>query len=254
MMLLLCSGVAVAYTLRVNMSVAAPRIAAELDWTPVEAGLVLSSFYWGYAIGQVPASLASQVRVSSITLVFSLFLIVFVLILSIFSGQVFGAKWLFGFSILIPSLLTLFVPTACRHSLGSAMAIRCFIGFLESSCFPAVFHFFPHWIPIKEKTAMVSTVTAGIYIGDIIGFSVSGVLLDTSISTHDPHFSNLGSWPSVFYLFAVIGIVWFPYWIYVAYESPETHPYVSLEELAIIHEGTVISTFFFHILFIFFSF
>eukprot|EP01031_Cornospumella_fuschlensis_P048333 gene48333-59192_t len=128
MVLLLFSGVLVVYTLRVNISVAAQDMRDELNWSEGEKGLVLSSFYWGYALGQIPSSR-------------------FV--------QMYGAKWIFGLSILVPSILTLFVPLACRGSFGLALFIRALIGLCESASFPAVFHFFPIWIPIKEKTLMI---------------------------------------------------------------------------------------------------
>ena len=43
------------------MSVAAPAMRDELGWTDSQKGLVLSSFYWGYASGQIPASFYAQV-------------------------------------------------------------------------------------------------------------------------------------------------------------------------------------------------
>lgn len=72
------------YILRVNISVAAQNMRDELDWSENQKGLVLvsrpltstldlidaqSSFYWGYALGQIPASRLVQM---------------------------YGAKWVFG--------------------------------------------------------------------------------------------------------------------------------------------------------------
>jgi sugar phosphate permease len=61
MIFLLCSGVAINYTLRVNISVAAPSMKEELNWNEKDRGYVLSAFYWGYALGQVPSSKLAQV-------------------------------------------------------------------------------------------------------------------------------------------------------------------------------------------------
>lgn len=49
------------YTLRVNMSVAASKMKEEFGWSEVEKGFVLSSFYWGYTVGQIPASWIAKV-------------------------------------------------------------------------------------------------------------------------------------------------------------------------------------------------
>ena len=91
-----------------------------------------------------------------------------------------GAKWLFGLSVLIPSILTLFVPAACRTSFGLALFSRAILGFFESACFPSVFHFFPSWIPTVEKPLLISAITSGIFIGEIIGFGTSGYLTTTA--------------------------------------------------------------------------
>ena len=204
---MLSSGVVVVYTLRVNMSVAAPQMKVDLNWTEVQKGYVLSSFYWGYALGQLPAS---------------------------FYAQKFGSKTLFGLSILIPSFLTLLVPVACRYHFSLALFIRMAIGFFESASFPAIYHFFPHWIPLEEKTVMFSTTIAGSFLGEIIAFSLSGLLVSGEIEVNN---TQIDGWPSVFYLFGFIGILWYPYWMYMAYETPGQHPYMSNEERALIQHG-----------------
>lgn len=54
--LLLLTGVTIAYALRVNLSVAASDIVDSQGWSESQKGLLLSSFYWGYSLGQIPAS------------------------------------------------------------------------------------------------------------------------------------------------------------------------------------------------------
>lgn len=137
-------------------------------------------------------------------------------------------------SVAIPSFLTMLVPVASRHSFGLALFIRCIIGFFESATFPAVFHFFPVWVPQQEKTFMIPAIVSGMYMGNIIGFSISGVLADSSIVVAG---TDIGGWPAVFYLFGALGVAWFPYWAYMAYESPADHPSITMEELAYIAQG-----------------
>lgn len=148
--------------------------------------------------------------------------------------QIYGAKHLFGFSVIVPSILTMIVPVACKESYPFALFIRAILGFCESASFPCVFHFFPAWVPSEEKTIMISTVYSGMYIGEIIGFSLSGVLVDSEIMIGG---QNIGGWPGVFYLFGAIGILWYPYWTYMAYETPEEHEYMTKEELLYIRQG-----------------
>lgn len=137
MALLVNSGIVVVYCLRVNMSVAAQDMRDELNWSETQKGLVLSSFYWGYALGQIPAS-----RYASI----------------------YGAKGLFGFSVVVPSLITLLVPAACRTSFGLALFSRAVLGLCESASFPCMYQFFPTWVPIDEKPLLISVMVSGMYI------------------------------------------------------------------------------------------
>lgn len=205
--MLLFSGVCVLYILRVNMSVAAVKMKDDLGWTESQKGLVLSAFYWGYAIGQLPASRL---------------------------GQYYGAKWLFGLSVLIPSILSLLVPVASRSSFGMALFIRVLIGFFESAGFPSAFHFFPTWLPLAEKTFLIPFIVSGTFVGMILGFSISGVLANCSLMISG---EDWGGWPSIFYVFGILGLLWFPIWAYAAYESPEMHPSITAEEILLLNHG-----------------
>lgn len=137
MVLLMNSGILIEYCLRVNMSVAVIQMATEFAWTDYQKGLMLSSFYWGYAIGQIPANV----------LVYY-----------------FGAKSILGLSVLFSSLLTLLLPTACYMSLGSGLLVRAMVGLAASATFPACFHFFPLWIPKSEETLLVTAIMSGKYL------------------------------------------------------------------------------------------
>ena len=155
----------------------------------------------------------------------------------------YGAKWTFALSILLSSILTLIFPTAAKSSFGLALFLRAFTGLFSSLMCPSVYYFFPGfyllllvfpfcyyaccyyvcdvmppqhwvyiilsclaWIPICEKTIMISSIGSGIYAGEIIGFSVSGVLVSHDIWTSGG--TNLGGWPSAFYFFGIIGVCW----------------------------------------------
>lgn len=232
---MLFSGVTVMFMLRVNMSVAAPKMRDDLGWTEYEKGLVLvslsshshnvsrvsfclspclftkqSAFYWGYSIGQIPAS---------------------------HLVQQYGGKWIFGLSILCPSLLTFLVPLAAHSSLPLLLFLRALIGFFESATYPAIFYYFPLWVPTEEKTLMIPAIVSGMYIGEIIGFSLSGYLVDSRDNLFTLGHWIIGGWESVFYIFTLIGVLWFPYWVLRAYDTPEVHPYITQEELLYIRRG-----------------
>jgi MFS family permease len=142
--------------------------------------------------------------------------------------------FLFFNSVFIPSVLTLLVPAACRSSLELGYFIRCMIGFFEGASFPAVYYFFPIWIPLEEKSLMVSSIASGMYFGEMIGISVSGLLIDSSWKVNGKEW---GGWQSIFYVFGIAGILWFPFWAFFAYERPEDHPKISREEIELINYG-----------------
>jgi MFS family permease len=138
------------------------------------------------------------------------------------------------YSVAAPSFLTIMVPMACNHSLEAALTIRVLIGFFESASFPAIYHFFPIWVPNTEKTFLIPFIVSGIYLGEIVGFSLSGILAESNIYIGGDYY---GGWQSIFYVFGLVGLLWFPLWIYMAYESPSVHPYISTEELNYMRTG-----------------
>ena len=199
-LLLQWTGIFVVYTLRVNMSVAASAMEEELNWDETQKGYVLSAFYWGYMTGQIPTAVALQ------------------------KGWIKGTT-IFGISVFVPSLLTILVPMASRFSYPLALAIRCAIGFVESASFPTAFHFYRKWYPESERTVMVSTFMSSSYFGEIVGFLMSGALLEAF------------GWSWVFYSFGMMGIVWYPVWLVYAYENPRDHPKITKAELDYIVKG-----------------
>lgn len=191
------------------MSVAVVKIADELDWSEGDKGLMLSAFFWGYALGQIPAS---------------------------YLASIYGAKWMFGLSILMSSVLSVITPYAILGSgLPAALAVRALLGLGASATFPSAFYFYPEWVPLEEKTIMIPTIGSGMYLGEIVGFSLSGFLCENRIEWIEGY--NIGSWPSVFVLFGAIGILWFPIFIYFVHSTPEEDPGISQEELHLIHKG-----------------
>lgn len=130
----------------------------------------------------------------------------------------------------MPSVLTLFVPLAAHKSLLLVVFVRALIGLFASGTFPSIFNFFRNWIPTDERTLMIPVVMSGIYVGEILSFPICGLLVEAEIPV-------FGGWQSCFYLFGVIGILWCPFWSFLAYEHPELHPRILKEELEHINRG-----------------
>lgn len=68
---------------------------------------------------------------------------------------------------------------------------------------------------------------SGSQIGTVVGTALSGVLIE---------YSSIG-WPSVFYLFGSLGVLWFFAWIALCYNDPQSHPFISDEEKAFLEQS-----------------
>jgi MFS family permease len=62
---------------------------------------------------------------------------------------------------------------------------------------------------------------AGANFGTMISMPLSGYLCSLEF---------LGGWPLSFYIFGGLGVVWFVAWLFLVYDMPSSHPYISLQE------------------------
>ena len=66
----------------------------------------------------------------------------------------------------------------------------------------------------------ICDLSTGSLIGTVVGTALSGVLIQYSA----------GGWPSVFYVFGSLGVLWFIVWVFIFYNDPQSHPFISDEE------------------------
>jgi len=173
-------------------------IDGEFKWDENKQSLVLGSFFYGYIVTQLPGGYLA--------------------------GR-FGAKMFFGGGVLCTSILTLLTPLAARTSYKLLIALRVLEGFGEGVTFPAMHAMWGRWAPPVERSFLISLTYAGSQFGTVISQPISGVLCSSNF---------LGGWPSVFYLFGTLGVIWCLFWFRFAYSSPEDHPRISKEELSFI--------------------
>jgi len=119
------------------------------------------------------------------------------------------------------SVISLLTPAAARIHLGVVLALRVISGLGEGVMWPAIHALIARWSPPKYRSLIVSAIFTGVDAGIVVGMLLSGVLSD---------FGFAGGWPSVFYVFAVVGCVWSAAWFLLCYDSPSTHPRISSEE------------------------
>ena len=75
------------------------------------------------------------------------------------------------------------------------------------------------WIPPNERSRMGAFVYAGAQFGTILSMPISGMLSDSTYG-----------WPSVFYVFGTVGVIWSIAFLCLVYEDPEHHPRINQNE------------------------
>ncbi|XP_025836852.1 putative inorganic phosphate cotransporter [Agrilus planipennis] len=220
-------GMANAYIMRTNMSVAivamvntssssteysneCPSLAnstdepsssstGEYEWETDVQGYILSSFFYGYVITQIPFGIL---------------------------GRKYGSLYFLGFGMLVNSVFALFVPLAAKSGAAWLMAVRLIQGLGEGPIVPCTHALLAKWVPPNERSRFGSFVYAGAQFGTVISMPISGWLAASS-----------WKWQSIFYVFGIIGTAWAIAFIIFCYEDPEKHPKIKEKEKHLILES-----------------
>ena len=185
----------VCYIDRVNISVAIIPMAEEFKWDLETQGIILSSFYVGYLIMQVMGG---------------------------FLADRFGGKVVLGLGVLIWSFFTIATPWAAFSGMIGLLAARSGMGLGEAVTFPSVYSLITRWFPVHEKAKAVAFNASGIPIGTVFALVVTPIIV-----------SELG-WEWAFYLFGLVGVVWYAAWHLVVTNTPAEHPRIAAAEMQFI--------------------
>ncbi|KAG6502280.1 hypothetical protein ZIOFF_042169 [Zingiber officinale] len=153
---------------KVNLSIAIIPMSHQFGWNSSTAGLVQSSFFWGYALSQLPGGWLSKF---------------------------FGGKRVLEVGVLAWSLATIFVPVVAGFMPGLVLS-RVLVGIGEGVSPSAATDLIAKFIPLQERSRAVAVVFGGLSIGSILGLLLA-----------PPIIQNFG-WESVFYMFGFLGILW----------------------------------------------
>jgi ACS family sodium-dependent inorganic phosphate cotransporter len=188
-------GCIIAYTDRVNISVAAVAMKEHFGWTQTEKGFVLSAFFVGYVMSMFIAGLLATR---------------------------FGGKRVAGAAVIIWSCFTLLTPLAAALSLPVLIASRLAMGMGEAGLFPATYDLFGRWIPPVERARAASRFVSGIPLGTLIGLAASGWLVGRY------------GWPMPFYVFGLAGLAWMFLWFRHVRNDPRDDARVGAKERALL--------------------
>eukprot|EP00850_Spirogloea_muscicola_P000406 SM000002S05486 [mRNA] locus=s2:6046:9041:+ [translate_table: standard] len=153
---------------KVNMSVAVIPMSQQLGWSASTAGLVQSSFFWGYAASQLPGGWLAK-RFS-------------------------GARVLQA-GVLAWSLATTAVPLVAPL-LPALLATRLLVGLGEGVSPPAATDLIARTVPASERSRSVALVFGGLNVGSVLGLLIAPACIQAF------------GWESVFFIFGGLGFVW----------------------------------------------
>ncbi|OWF47304.1 Sialin [Mizuhopecten yessoensis] len=107
---------------------------ATYDWDEATQGLILSSFFYGYALTQIPGG---------------------------FLAEKIGGKRLFGYGILITAILSLLTPVSAKVGTWAVVIVRVMMGLAEGVTIPALSSMQGKWLPRLERSLLSNIANAG---------------------------------------------------------------------------------------------
>ncbi|KAL9972228.1 hypothetical protein ACROYT_G018496 [Oculina patagonica] len=165
---------------------------AEFTWNTTTQGLILSAFYYGYIVMQIPGG---------------------------YLARKLGGATMIGVAVGSSGALTLLTPLAARTHVGMLIALRVTMGLTEGSLFPSGHALWSKWAPPLERSELGSVDFVGEAVGIIISMFLSGYLAY--------HFG----WSSIFYVFGITGVIWSLTWLLMVRNSPSEQLWISKEEV-----------------------
>ncbi len=204
-LVLLCLGSFVSYTLRANISTAAPFMIEDLSLTEIQWGWILASFTTGYALFQFPGGVAGDLfgprrALTAIAILWGVFTILTALV----PGQELGSTTMV---------------------LTSLIVVRFLVGASHAPIFPLQNSTIQRWFP-KGSWALPHGLSST---GLTLGVAVTTPLLAWMITDF--------GWRYAFIALAPLAFVVAALWWWYSRDFPEKHPSINAEEVVLIAEG-----------------
>ncbi|KAL7051888.1 hypothetical protein ACKWTF_004681 [Chironomus riparius] len=184
------------YTMRVDFTIAIIKLTENrtvsnddgsytyeqhFNWSTEEKGIALSTFFYGYIGTQIIGGY----------------------IASKFSGRL-----VFGTGILGAAVMTFFTPILCYQGISYLYVSRIIIGICSGLSYPSINAVYDKWCPPYERSRVSSFGISGVYVGTIIGLSMSGYI------------AICHRWEWIFYGFGIVATIWAILWFIIIKDSP----------------------------------
>lgn len=191
----LCLAAGLAYIHRGCLSVVESTVRGELGISPREMGWALGGFFWAYALFQIPTGLLVDRWGPRRSL--TLFGVLGAATMAMSAGTLWADASI-GFVILFVA--------------------RLLMGIAQAGLFPASTRAMAIWIPLGRRAFATGFLQACMSLGGATGAFVTAQLL------------GVVSWPWVFVIYAIPGLIWSAWFFAWFRDRPEDHRGVNLEE------------------------
>ncbi|XP_026315259.1 putative inorganic phosphate cotransporter [Hyposmocoma kahamanoa] len=194
---LLFFGMVLCYAMRVNMSMAIVAMTSPLDddsfdWSTKTQSVILSSFFWGYIVLQIPGGeLAAK----------------------------FGGKVLITTCVTVNSVISLLIPIG-SHFGGWQLVCACRVlqGLTQGFLYPSIHNLIGKWAPLEEKSRLGTVIYAGSQFGTALQLMASGFIAEA------------WGWSGIFYVDGTLGAIWVAIYIFIGSSSPQSSTMISEKE------------------------
>ncbi|EDW08139.1 putative inorganic phosphate cotransporter [Drosophila mojavensis] len=188
-------GMMINYFQRVNISAAIVPMtqptagAPYYSWDTSNKSLILSSFFWGYVVSQVPSGLLAKR---------------------------FGAKYVISLSTAVGGVLCFFHPLAAEGSWIYICVLRVLTGIVQGSVYPCVHTLLSKWVPRTERGFLTTGTYSGAQFGTAVILVSSGHI-----------FESVMGWPGLFYISGGLSVFWALLFFWQGANEPATAKYIS---------------------------
>ncbi|CAG0919431.1 unnamed protein product [Notodromas monacha] len=175
-LLLLTIGAAVVYAARVTMPLCLVAMSTSQKWSKKDSGSLLSAFFWGYALTQVPGGTLSDRIGGEVVLLWS------------------SMVWSF-MTFMHPVVVHLFAGSK-TWVIQSLLVVRVIMGGAQGMFFPAVASLSSRKLSKLRRSAFFARASSGSSLGTIFIGSVGSLLLASF------------SWEMVFLVISMLSLIW----------------------------------------------
>jgi ACS family glucarate transporter-like MFS transporter/ACS family D-galactonate transporter-like MFS transporter len=139
---------ALAYLCRNSISVAESTIRSDLDLSLAQSGWFMGSFFWTYAVFQVPTGWFAERAGTRLAL------------------TLFAVSWSVAM-----------IGLAVAPALAMLILAQMVMGIAQAGVFPASCNTIGHWMPLSQRSTGCGVLAAGMQVGAIVASALTGTLM-----------------------------------------------------------------------------